>query len=613
MSSDQRRPSRRPNSLAREAEFRARVQELGGEVLEAEWLGERNRHRVRCSQGHEYAPVPKHVRQGGSICRICSGTHPGMAEAAFRARVEELGGTVLEPKWLGSNRPHRVLCAVGHEGSPRPSDVRQGDGICRTCAVRDPRVAEAAFRARLAELGAVLLEPSYLGANMPHRVQCDAGHSCTPRPSSVRKGSGVCRTCAGRDPRAAEAAFRKRLAEVGATLLEPTWLGVDAPHRVRCAAGHDCTPRPANAVRGTGVCRTCAGKDPKTAEAAFRARLSELGATLLEPTWLGTNAPHRVRCTAGHSCSPRPGHVQQGRGICRTCAGKDPQRAEAEFRARLAELGATLLEPVWLGSVTPHRVRCAAGHDCAPRPGNVRRGEGVCRTCAGKDSEQTEAAFRARLAELGATLLEPTWLGANTPHQVRCGAGHDCTPRPGNVRDGGGICRTCSGMDPRLAEAAFRARLTAMGATLLEPTWLGANTPHRVRCVAGHDCTPRPASLRDGAGICSACAGREWDVLYVVANDLEVVKFGITSGDPRPRLRVHRRDGLDQVVRLVTGLPDGIARALENNIKAALRDAREEPIRGREYFPARTLPLILDLIDHHPAIRALGPAAAGAG
>ena len=33
-------------------------------------------------------------------------------------------------------------------------------------------------------------------------------------------------------------------------------------------------------------------------------------------------------------------------------------RAEAAFRARLAELGATLLEP-YKGSGHPHRVRCA--------------------------------------------------------------------------------------------------------------------------------------------------------------------------------------------------------------------------------------------------------------
>jgi hypothetical protein len=112
--------------------------------------------------------------------------------------------------------------------------------------------------------------------------------------------------------------------------------------------------------------------------------------------------------------------------------------------------------------------------------------------------------------------------------------------------------------------------------------------------------------VRDGSGVCATCAGKEWDTFYVVADDLDMVKFGITNGDPRRRLRVHQRDGLDQVVRLFSGLPDGVARALENNIRAALRDAREEPVRGREYFSSRALPLILDLVDHHPAIRTLG-------
>src|SRR5437867_2051498 len=88
--------------------------------------------------------------------------------------------------------------------------------------------------------------------------------------------------------------------------------------------------------------------------------------------------------------------------------------AEAKFRARLAELGATLLEPRWLGANTPHRVRCAAGHECSPRPGSVRCGRGGCRVCAGNDPATAEVAFRARLAELGATLLEPRWLGTHT-------------------------------------------------------------------------------------------------------------------------------------------------------------------------------------------------------
>ena len=186
------------------------------------------------------------------------------------------------------------------------------------------------------------------------------------------------------------------------------------------------------------------------AEAAFRARLDELGATLLE-SYINNHTPCRVRCAAGHDWRPRPSWVTLSGGICGTCEVANRKRnarslaAEAKFHLRLEQLGAELLEPEWLGSWTPHRVRCANGHVCRPIPATVVYGAGVCRTCVGNDSEAAAAAFQARLTELGAELLEPEWLGKDRPHRARCANGHDCWPQPGNVRAGVGICPTCRG------------------------------------------------------------------------------------------------------------------------------------------------------------------------
>ncbi|WP_406054164.1 hypothetical protein OG462_41990 [Streptomyces sp. NBC_01077] len=95
---------------------------------------------------------------------------------------------------------------------------------------------------------------------------------------------------------------------------------------------------------------------------------------------------------------------------------------------------------------------------------------------------------------------------------------------------------------------------------------------------------------------CRICAGKTWDVFYVVTDDVnEVVKFGITSGNPRLRLSHHERDGLDQIVRLIEGYPE--ARKLENTCITAMRDVGEKPLRGREYFHIRALGTILDLVD----------------
>lgn len=270
--------------------------------------------------------------------------------------------------------------------------------------------------------------------------------------------------------------------------------------------------------------------------------------------------------------------------------------AEAAFRARLVELGAELLEPVYLGRHKPHRIRCAEGHEGAPTPGSVLAGQGVCRICAGKSPAAAEAAFRARLTELGAALLEPAWLGTGQPHAIRCAAGHFRQVRPINIHHGQGACHVCSGYTPEVAEAAFRVRLAELGAVLLEPAWLGSQVPHQVRCAAGHRCAPWPAAVLRGQGICPACRGAIWDVLYVVTSALSV-KFGITSGDPRPRLAVHHKAGYRTVARLATGLPDGAAPSTERAIRAALESAGERPVKGREYYDISCLALILDIAD----------------
>lgn len=464
------------------------------------------------------------------------------------------------------------------------------------------------FRARVAELGGTVLEPEWLGSVKPHRVRCRAGHETTARPNTVQQGSGICRRCAmsavvqsSVSSRAATAwdSFRSRVAELGCTVLEPEWLGSKTPHRVRCARGHEFTARPAEPQ---AACPACPRPDP-AAWGTFRARVAELGGTVLEPEWLGSRTPHRVRCAREHEVSIRP--RSEDVGICRVCAKRDPGTAWDEFRARVAEMGGTVLEPEWLGSVKPHRVRCRNGHIAMPMPHSVARGSGICRTCVGLDPKVAEAAFRSRVAELGGTVLEPEWQGVNRPHRVRCANGHVCLPQPNNVRSGQGICRTCVGLDSKLADTAFRTRVGELGGIVLEPEWLGASKPHRVRCARGHEGSTWPTSVQQGGGICGACAGKSWDAFYVVTDDERGhVKLGITSGDPRSRLGDHRRRGFRTVVRVFDGLPGTVARDLERLVLSALRDAREAPVRGREYYDISALALIIDIVDNYPGLPA---------
>ncbi|MGW1204191.1 hypothetical protein [Streptomyces cyaneofuscatus] len=90
-------------------------------------------------------------------------------------------------------------------------------------------------------------------------------------------------------------------------------------------------------------------------------------------------------------------------------------------------------------------------------------------------------------------------------------------------------------------------------------------------------------------------------MFYVVVDDVSSrIKFGITSGDPRPRLGDHARDGFKIVVRLLTELPETVAPDLESNLITMLMLGGVKPIRGREYFDrcsAETL--ILNVVDQY--------------
>lgn len=187
----------------------------------------------------------------------------------------------------------------------------------------------------------------------------------------------------------AERDFRARLAAMGATPLFDRWEGVHSKYRVTCKNGHDCYPFASNVAKGRGICRFCAAKEradisKAKAESEFRERLASIGAIPLFGVWNGVHEPHHVRCVNGHDCYPHPSSVQQGRGVCRVCAGQDTLTAERDFRECLAAIGATPLFDKWEGSWKPHRIRCASNHVTSPRPGNVSNGQGACLNCSGK-------------------------------------------------------------------------------------------------------------------------------------------------------------------------------------------------------------------------------------
>jgi hypothetical protein len=86
-------------------------------------------------------------------------------------------------------------------------------------------------------------------------------------------------------------------------------------------------------------------------------------------------------------------------------------------------------------------------------------------------------------------------------------------------------------------------------------------------------------------------------VFYVVINDAAgVVKFGITSGDPRPRLYDHRVVGYERTLFLASGVN---AKSIEDDVKAALAERGYKPVQRVEYFSLDALPAIMETVGWH--------------
>ena len=207
--------------------------------------------------------------------------------------------------------------------------------------------------------------------------------------------------------------------------------------------------------------------------------------------------------------------------------------------------------------------------------------------CVGQDPVHAEALARERLEALGFAPAWEQWLGVSRPHKAICPAGHECQVYLSGLGRKSYECPDCAGTSLAAIQAAFNEAVIRQGATPAWDQWLGAVKGHKVICKNGHECYPRPNDVQQGKGVCRFCAGKGWDVYYIVVNDEEeIVKFGITSGNPRARLGYHRNRGFLRAV-LVTATP--LALKVETETKNVLRAAGVRPVKGREYFPLSAL------------------------
>jgi hypothetical protein len=199
-------------------------------------------------------------------------------------------------------------------------------------------------------------------------------------------------------------------------------------------------------------------------------------------------------------------------------------------------------------------------------------------------------------------IVTGVYLNARTPVACLCPAGHECAPYPFNVMNGEGMCYTCGkskagATRTKLAFDRFQRAITERGGKVIG-NYVNTAAPVECICPKGHICNPRPNDVVNrGYGMCLVCAGKKSDVFYVVQNPLDGnIKLGVTSGNPRGRLKDHEYDGFIRLLFLAVKMPYGVARQTEAQIMQRLYNKHGlYPVRGYEYFGQEAAEIIVDL------------------
>lgn len=239
------------------ADMQAMAAERGGQCISTTIDTVSDPLRWRCRVGHVFESNANGVQQGG-WCPRCRKVPTGSLERLRRA-VARRGGELLETEYTDSKTPVRVRCREGHEWAPTPERLLAGNW-CRAC-FHASQVGRPVLRLGIADMqdvaarrGGRCLSDTYVNSETKLRWQCHAGHEWDGRPSQIRHGHW-CPICAHRH-RGTIHGMRALAAERGGECLSRVYLNHGDPLQFVCARGHAFTAT-GRAVKSGAWCPTC--------------------------------------------------------------------------------------------------------------------------------------------------------------------------------------------------------------------------------------------------------------------------------------------------------------------------------------------------------------------
>jgi hypothetical protein len=296
--------------------FRKRIKELGGKVV-GEYKGIHVGVECKCLKKHKCKPVPSYIRDGGGMCKICANLDTKTAGKNFNDAIEKLGGCVIG-EYKNAKVGVDCICPEKHRCKPIPSSIQQGNGMCKICSKTDLETSKKKFVETIELLGGCVIG-EYIGTDVRVDCICPEKHKCKPIPSRVRQGGGMCRICAKRDPETTKKNFFEIIEKLGGCVIGE-YKGVHIGVECLCPEEHSCRPSPSHIQQGGGMCRICSGKDFETSKKNFFENIEKLGGQVIGE-YKGAHIRVNCLCPEKHRINPTPANIRKGLGImCNRCS-----------------------------------------------------------------------------------------------------------------------------------------------------------------------------------------------------------------------------------------------------------------------------------------------------
>lgn len=312
-------------------ELRDMVSARGGVLLESEYKGSYEKHKLRCARGHEWSSLPQNIKRG-VWCRECwkidlSQAHTDGYKRA-KSFVESRGGEFFIASYEGQRTPCLVRCARGHEWNTKIGDLIRGKW-CKKCASVARRMTMERIQEIARQKGGVCLSREYTGRDDKAKWRCANGHEWETFFRNVMSGTW-CPKCSkssvyNRNNRSRVLTIQdmQQAAKVNnGECLSEVYINNITKLRWRCFVGHEWNAVPSS-IRQGSWCPECAkislGKARLYTIEDVCSFAKEKNGACLSSVYVNSREKLRWRCEKGHEWEACFGNIKTGHW-CPVCA-----------------------------------------------------------------------------------------------------------------------------------------------------------------------------------------------------------------------------------------------------------------------------------------------------